>query len=73
MAGAGKRSASLVPQPQRDTLDKLSKATLMELLWDYAQSHLGFASDESLLANILDTNKALDHYRTHYRPHNRLP
>lgn len=41
MAGANKRVASRVPMTYRVELDKLSKADLMELVWDFATRAVG--------------------------------
>lgn len=54
MSGLGKRTAEYVPEPARLRLDKLSKATLMELLWDFALRNGGGAEaayDEILAAH----------------------
>lgn len=53
MPGLNKRFAEYVPDPAiRGELDKLSKASLMEIVWDYAKSETG--GDESTNARIYD-------------------
>lgn len=41
MAGANKRVAIRVPMTFRAELDKLSKADLMELVWDFSTRSVG--------------------------------
>lgn len=62
MAGLGKRPATLVPQAIRTELDKLSKATLMELLWDITLRDEGGSEDRAIV-QIRKVNLILEEYR----------
>ncbi len=54
-----KRSAEYVPQVYRTELNKLSKAALMELLWDFAFLTTGASNDAEAFALIRDYHRAL--------------
>ncbi|HYW87189.1 MAG TPA: hypothetical protein VFB50_05440 [Chloroflexota bacterium] len=55
MAGLNKRPAAYVPAGARLELDRLSKADLMELLWDFGMVATGYAdtAPESDVLNII--------------------
>ncbi len=46
MAGLGKRPATYIPTAYRAQLDRLSKADLMEIAWDFAMRTVGEAVHE---------------------------
>jgi len=62
MAGLGKRWPAYVPKEAVRELDRLSKADLMELLWDVAAMTTGHADDaprETVLGIIRESHNAL--------------
>lgn len=62
MSGLNKRTAKYVPFHARTQLDKLSKADLMELLWDLAMISNGSGEEdpaEDILGVIRHSHEAL--------------
>jgi len=56
MASPFKRPAFYVPEPQRAQLDRLSKADLMELVWDLGMmTSDNFGTDAESADHILST------------------
>ena len=56
MAGYGKRPAYYVPSAFRAQLEKLSKADLMEIAWDYAVRTAGEdAGDDNAFLELRET------------------